>query len=408
MTKNDLKGLKNIYIKLDTYVCFKTSYENLINDVINKLPVTIDKNEGTSNQRVVKLCASSLGYEEIKRRIQNNDCDLLTSFEEFNENNMDSKSRLEVKMKCGHIEGISLNLFQKRINYVCKKCINNDRKKDDTFEKERVTSTHLLDFKTFVRVQDILKKSFLIEKTHEGCKADFAIQPLSSNAKSWVGIQLKTRMCKGSAYSFSKIGTYEDMIVVCVALNSDEQINKIWVFNGNDLLGKTSISIGFSNSKYSDNEVTKDNLCERMLHYYTLIKKKSIEDLKTPCYANGMVEHKNRMIRHNVLSPHVQIEYPNVEGSKHDAIINNKRVQDKVAVERKNGMYVRFEGYIKGDNDFYFAFLPENMDANGVYLLPEQYMLDENGNIKNYINLRNEPQHFYIFSDVRRIINLFC
>lgn len=300
-------------------------------------------------------------YNEFKTRITNKSCILLTTEDEFINNKFNTKSKLNVKMKCGHDEEISLNLFQRRTYNVCKQCIYKIHKNNSYNEINQVNTSALTEAKSFAYIKSLIDKHFEVIKTYESCRADMIIKPINNNKNEWLGIQLKSclHIEDKIQYSFRKIGIYKNMLIICIAMPE----NKIWIFEGEELYGKNSISIGKNIqqiSKYNKNEITKYNIIQYLLLKYEKYPKFTLELFNIPVSKNQQIEHENRMCREFIMKNYFDLKYPTMDGTKYDIIINNHKVQDKSARKTKNAnsYYATLvchndNYYKKGDNDFY-------------------------------------------------------
>jgi hypothetical protein len=333
-------------------------------------------------------------FDEIVKRFAERNCCVLTTQDEFTTEKMTTKTKMRVTMSCDHEDTLSLYAFQKRGNSVCQQCIYAEVTKNNYNEIERIATGNLNEATSFEYIKNILKNDFDVQKTHEGCKCDMIMKPLIISDDKWLGIQLKTMTCTKTItqYGFKKIGKYPNIVIICIAMPT----NKIWVFDGNDLLGKTGISIGKNESKYNKNEILKDNLVNLIKTKYDIYHKYSLEDLNIPSGTNQQKEHTNRLFRENLLDNQFILEYPIIDGTKYDIIINKFKVQDKCAIKVKNvnSYYVNLKAvtnYKLGDNDYYWI----NMPDSNFYVIPEALLLDDNDNIVIRITLNKVYEKYY-------------
>jgi hypothetical protein len=170
------------------------------------------------------------------------------------------------------------------------------------------------------------------------------------------------------------------MVVICI----DVPTQKMWYFEGNDILGKTTLSIGLGKSKYSKHEITHAQLVDRLLFSYVTLEKKSKDHLMIPITPQQQKEHTNRKYRETILHE-CCFEYPTVDGTKYDVIINGFKVQDKCAQRVNENKYFSLDlrGYQKGDNDYYWVNLPDQV----FYILPESLLLLSSNIIKRRLYL---------------------
>lgn len=386
--KDECQNINNIKIsqKENTkYVPYKT----VKSDLVSKIKTYLD-NTNIEPINIYEKYESehALDFNVISNIISNDGCELLTTESHYIRNGFTSRSKLSIKMSCGHKMDCSLSCFQRQIHHKCKPCINKKRKEPAYNNEFRVASGAYMESNAFTLIENILKNKFHVMKSHEGCLADMIIKPLDVTDNKWVGIQIKSKTKGKSNYAFSKVGKYPGLIVLCVSFPDE----KLWMFDGDTLLSKTCLSIGFTNSKYKTNEVTKDQLPDALLAKYDGFKKSNIETLMMPLSNSTRLEHENRLYRESILGD-LTFEYPRIDGTKYDVIINGYKVQDKCARERDNKyLYVRFQNnYIKGDNDYYWISLPDK----SFYIIPENILFDKSKmKIKGYLRLEPSFDQF--------------
>lgn len=317
---------------------------------------------------VTKKYANGWSYNDVITKFKENGCTVMTTEEEFNNKNMSTKSLLNVQMVCNHIERCSWMSLNKRKHYKCVTCINTDNASVAFNHDIRVLEACLLESQAFTHISNTISESFNVIKSHEGCLADMIIKPINVIEDAWIGVQLKSRTC----LSFNKIGKYPNMVVICVHM---PDLNT-WIFNGNNLIGKNTISIGKNKSKYSSYEVSEKDLENVLLGFYEVLPKQPLNSLMIPVSACCKKEHENRLYRETLLHE-ATFQYPKIDGTKYDVIINGFKVQDKCASEERRGQSKYYSvnfgksNYIRGDNDYYWI----NMPNKTFYVLPESEIL---------------------------------
>lgn len=377
-------------------------------DLVTELHKHIQLNHKSDTTKRVKskgLSDKTLTYNDVKNIFQIKCCDLLTLENEYIENEYTTKSLLSVKMKCTHIESISTHSFTKRKYHTCVNCTYLILK-DNGFDQDmRVCTGNKQEAEVFQFIKNLIQDTFVVVKAHEGCLCDMIVKLINIETDTWMGIQLKSRTVNNNIqYSFSKIGKYPNMIVICVSLPEF----KIWCFEGNDLIGNTSITIGSNQSKYSQNKINNEDLCNTLITMYDKVKKSDLATLMIPSAPSAQKEHSNRLERENLLYG-CTFEYPIIDGTKYDVIINGYKVQDKCASAQQKGSNhygITLEGYIKGDNDYYWINV---YDKNGFYIIKEDEMLCDDGiNIKKKFYLSKKyDKYFYKKTEVDKIKELF-
>ena len=363
------------------------------------------ENDDNEKYNIIEYNNFSLSYEEIVERFKNNNCQVLTQKEDYKNT---KETKLLVTMSCGHNSEISAYNFTKNKHTICKNCIYQDISKNSYNEIEKVANSNLNESYNSKYIEDLIKSDFYVLKTHEGCKFDIIIKPLNIQEDKWIGIQLKCS--NNSQYSFKKIGIYSDTIIICTSVLD----NKLWLFDGNDLIGKTSITIGKNKSKYEKNKIGKDTIIHILKEKYEIYSKNTIKEANIPTSISHRKEHENRMFREELLKNKFVLEYPKIDGTKYDIIINSSKVQDKCALDRKGYIYLcvkiyvsNHKNYKKGENDFYWINLPDH----NFYIIPESYLLTDNHEIKNYVSLNDTVEEFYYKHDdpllIEKLLKIF-
>jgi hypothetical protein len=320
-----------------------------------------------------------LTYEEIRDGIENKDCELLTSKDEFLKDKMKAKSKYSIRLSCGHVESISYTdmVYRKKTN-ICNECIAEKLKyavTEDGISHSVITGQKGVDY-----VIDMLKYKFECTLTNEGCKSDILIRPLGND--NWMPLQVKTITGKNPVqYTFKlKHIDYTNIIIVC--LNIDDK--RVWVFPYEDIQELTFISIGKTNSKYESYECTND-LSNRLITFYQqdkyIIK---YDDAMTPSERTQQIEYHFRQIRETKLQ-FLQFKTPPFENLPYDFILNGLRVQEKSTANFKNTRLsfkiCRVSGkkkpycYVYDDADLYWFHFP---DKRHFVILPRDKMLQHN------------------------------
>lgn len=356
------------------------------------------KDTDDTKYTIIEYNPDHFSFDEIILRFEELDCRVLTTQDEFTTAKMNTKTKISVTMSCGHEDVLLLYNFQKRRHSVCKQCIYKEVTENSYNEVERVATSNINESNGFEYIKTILNNNFEILKTHEGCKCDMIVKPFDISEDKWLGIQLKTMTFTKTVtqYSFNKIGKYPNIVVICIAM----PVNKLWVFDGSDLVNQSTISIGKNESKYNKNEVHKENLVKLIKTKYDIYLKYSLQDLNIPTCINHKKEHTNRLFREKLLKDEFILEYPIIDGTKYDIIINKLKVQDKCSIKVKdiNSYYVTFYSSYKkkityklGDNDLYWI----NMPNGNFYIIPESILLDDANNIVERITLNKVYEKYY-------------
>lgn len=190
----------------------------------------------------------------------------------------------------------------------------------------------------------------------------------------------------------------------------------MWLFNGNNMI-LSKISIGYNKSKYSDNEINKENIFQNLKTYYNKIKLSSYEDANEPICLNGKKEMEFKKLR----IQHVKCNFTDVSNYLHyDFIINDKKVQEKVGTKCKNSNKIffslckrngsingvsKFKPYGIGENNLYWLHLP---NKKHFYLLPEKELINnDNNTIKKSLIVLVDTNNSPINNETNNKINDF-
>jgi hypothetical protein len=332
-----------------------------------------------------------LTYEKLQQEIEAKECKLLTTRHDFaNVVGVQSKAFYSITASCGHVNRVKYDMFKaQNCGVVCNDCVvanNKKRFSNDTNDTKDVPKhSQDIEYEGFKNLRDLISPWFLVSKMVEGTLADFAIKPFNVTEDLWMPIQLKVSCgpnnLHSNNYSFSINRDYPDMSLLLFSIAD----SKIWLLNGNDVLGKLSISIGAKMSKYTNFQVT--NIQEQVQSMYNRMPLLDLKSLNVPISVCQQREQEYRRIREQALS-FLTFEYPEREGTVYDFVVNGIKVQEKVATTiKKNGFMVlinrqRSGPYKKGDCDMYWINIP---DSSWFYLINERTMID-NGCVSDGTN----------------------
>jgi hypothetical protein len=348
-------------------------------------------------------------YQELCDKYKLYGCELITTKQEIDEllensNKSVYYQKLHFMSKCGHeSDGYLINLIGKGTGVNCRKCaraIMTQKQKEN--RKEGKQSGLELEYEGFKYIREIINKDFEVVKTNEGCIADFIVRPIGSNEDEWLMIQLKTtRKPSFGLYCFRTHGNdYSNCVMVMICLDD----KKTWILDGKLTVGlKTNLNIGIGNSKYNEFMVNNNSIdiLNKFYESKDLFEREVCIYPQSPCQQQ---EQDYRRIIGNELS-FLNYTYPEEEGLKHDFLINDKKVQEKVCsiTTKKNGnkFYLaalynnngkidgirQFKSYKKGENDFYWIWIK---GERCFYVIPEKPLLDngkiDDGSSDNPIN----------------------
>lgn len=325
-------------------------------------------------------------YNKMKEFITLKECSLLTQFDSFDNlnNKLCAKSKLNILSKCGHESLIQYDNFKsKGCGIYCSECINKNR------SSKLSNINNNIEYDSYNIIKNLINNNFEVIKMCEGTLADLVIRPLNSNNNKWLPIQLKAtqepQVTNSNNYYFSKVNKYTNMLVICICIKD----KRIWLFEGNNLKNIKCLRIGNYRSIYSSCEVNQNNLNNQLQHFYNTYELLNFENANTPISKQCINEQKYRKLRESKL-PYINFEYPEQDGLSYDFIVNNLKIQEKVATYYYKRGKLCPDTYIihisrhktcykKGDNNLYWFVIP-NTDL--FYLVPEEILI-EKGYIDN-------------------------
>jgi len=334
-------------------------------------------------------------YEKVKLCFDENDCTLLTSFEEFEElrKTVLKQSYQFVRVKftasCSHESSVVFTNFNlRKTGKTCKACVKQTQK--DTMKQKN--NANEIEYEGIKIIEEYLSPFYEVIRTKEGCLADMAIRKKGEEDDKWIPVQVKTTMSVSyGMYSFTVHNKYKDMILICVC-NSEK---KLWIVPYNHLVVKSKLNISVT-SKYNKYLVDNSSINNFIDKYISDIVYNTIDVLLTPTHLLQQREQLYVKKREQYL-PFLSYQYPNVQNTCVDVIINGRKVQEKILgfIESKKGLCCslsanngKYEGkrqfrmYQLGENDYYW--LHSSIDDR-FWIIPEQVIYE-----KGYISNKNE------------------
>lgn len=330
-------------------------------------------------------------YSDLVKEVESKGCKLNWDENDFETKYKNFKSMIDIISTCGHESCVQhSNFIYKNTGVVCKKCVINRtsvtmtaRLIDNNEQEYRVIHA----FKTFCQNEI----DFMI--CDDGTLADFAFRPSNFVDDIWLPVQVKTTNHQSHGiYKFHMNNKYKDIYLLLFSIEDQ----RIWLIDGNNVdVDKTSISIGQYNSMFSKYEICANDLCFELRKIYSKKSEyiKSFEQINTPITEYCAREREFRAMRAEIFK-NIQFTYPKIDNRVYDVVLNNCfKVQDKVICEffqnktnkpnekrAKPSWVVNMDRqkrnkYKKGDNHFYWLFLP---DKKGAYVLPETVLIEHN------------------------------
>jgi len=357
-------------------------------------------------------------YTKVIDSFRKANCQLLTSFEEFEErrktvhNNSYQFVRVDFIGRClDRSSAVFTNFNLRKTGIICKECIikqNKTMQRNDS-EIEQMGIKILEEYLT----------GYEMRRTKEGCRADLAIKTQTDDF--WIPIQIKTTMKQCyNMYSFKQCNKdYRGMLIICICISE----KKLWIIPFSNEI-KININISLK-SKYDKYYVENDKISEAIEGYRNKVNMTELAAIMKPISTHQQREQEYVQKRETLVS-FLKYDYPEIQGQVYDFICNGKKVQEKVlGLYRKelhctfavnNGSKDKkrlFRTYMLGENDYYwfhssvderFWIIPENvLYANG-------FISNEKTSKKNIVILGNkwdEYMYHYDNIDKERIMALF-
>ena len=337
-------------------------------------------------------------------------CKILTTFEQFEEkrklslNNSYHYVRIEFIGICGHTSSaIVTNFLCRSTGIRCKKCV-----KENTYSilKKVSLESSRTESESIILLISYLSNFYKVVRTKEGCLADLAISNSSVNDK-YIAVQVKsTNKMSHNMYSFRSFKKeYKNMIIICIC-QSD---NKIWVIPFNEINVTSNVNISVK-SKYNKYLVENNNEINKYIDKYCIdYQINNLEELLvSPC---KLLQREQYYVKkREQYINFIKYKYPDIQNTRTDFIVNNKKIQKKVCslykFKNKKDKYIvwfssnngtenkkrKYRTYCLGENDYYW--LHSSIDDR-FWIIPEK-ILYEKGFIANNNEIKN-----------RKCLNLF-
>jgi hypothetical protein len=253
-------------------------------------------------------------------------------------------------------------------------------------------NTNEIEYEGIKIIEEYLSPHYEVIRTKEGCLADIAIRKKETQYDSWIPIQVKvTQHNSHGMYSFNVNNTYKDMLLMCICISE----KKIWILPYNNISLKVKLNISVK-SKYSKYLIDNQMIHTVIDNYESEITHNNIDTILLP--VNPAQQREQQYVRkREKYVPFLKYEYPNIQNTCVDVIVNGKKIQEKVLgiIEYKNSLYCglaanstklegkrQFRSYRLGENDYYW--IHSNIDDR-FWIIPEKALYD-----KGYISNANE------------------
>lgn len=319
-------------------------------------------------------------FQDVYDTFKEKGCLLLIQKDEFDKSNHKVKEKYNYIASCGHEHEVWLNVFKNRgTGIICPKCMitKHSKHRKETF-KEHPNKLSDLEYESIQFFRKHTKDSFDIKLTREGCLVNIALKPKNVLEDMWLMIHIKSTFKPSRDYAFKCGSEYANCVILCIC-QSDK---RIWALDGNNINVSDKIAIGLKKSKYSQYEVSLDNVCETFNSFYNLLPNYSFDIINTPVSQFQQLEVK--FIKHRELKVPLDYIYQEKYGLVYDFMLNGLRVQEKVGhtAEKKKGTLFPLHknngkngktSYKKGDADFYWLNCP---NKKHFYIIPETLLIE--------------------------------
>jgi hypothetical protein len=311
-------------------------------------------------------------FEKVQNIVIESKCVLLTTFEDFEAKRkmVLDKSYQFVRIDfigiCGHNSSAVFTNFKTRQTGIrCKDCVRKDK---TSILKNKAKQSNNIEAVSVDFLEQYLIEQYDIIRTKEGCKADLIIKNKYDN--KYIPLQLKATnsISKHKMYSFRYINkNYDNMLIICICISE----KKIWVIPYDDIKHLSNLNIS-SNSKYNKYLVSDNTKIYEVINKYSdKYSIDTIDDLLEPTAILQKREQEYVKKREKYIN-FLDYKYPDVQNTPTDFIVNNKKVQEKVAgVNKCKGTNVlsvilasnngkkdngnrQFRTYRLGENDYYW------------------------------------------------------
>jgi hypothetical protein len=269
-------------------------------------------------------------YLKVKKIVEDAECSLLTTFEDFEEkrksvlHTMYLYVRIDFIGICGHNSSAVFTNFKSRKTGIrCKECVAKTTReimKNKMKDAGSIVKTDSLKF-----FEKYLSPYYEIQRTKEGCKADLIIKPKDSKEDVWIPLQAKaTQQVCHKMYSFKGLDRdYTGMLIICGCITDD----KIWIIPYSDVTSRSKINISVR-SKYNKYLVEDKTQINEVITKYECIKDCCNIFMTPVCeYQQREQEYvKKRELYIDFLN----YVYPELHNTTTDFMVSGKKVQEKV------------------------------------------------------------------------------
>ncbi len=401
--------------KLSKYNCYKLeNNEDLCSNILKYFEnIKLYPYEIAKSNKLLQVVTSNPNvkytFKNICDLVEERKCKVISK----EANYVNTKGPITIRYLCGHEANTTYNQFMRKTVFICTQCSDDNARVNNYNHDTNSTLYSFKESQLFDKIKNILI-DFDVIKTNEACRSDMIIRPKDILDNIWIPIQLKGSYIDNIQYTFKTKGkSYNNMIVICNA----EKDNRYWIFNGTLVTPLKSLTIGKKLSKYSKFEVDSKNISTLLTNVYNTklyndlpINLDTKEYFLTPSGEKNIMEHTYRIRREKMIGSLVKIEYPKIDNTKTDCIINGYKIQDKLSrqdtrANTEDLFKVEFPQIYKiGDNNLYWFHFSVEKYTNISIILPESYLIsegyfDKDRYLKNYISfyMNNNKFKDYVF-----------
>ena len=307
-------------------------------------------------------------YNKIKEFVENKECKLLTTFEEFEikRESILNKSYLYVRVDfigvCGHNSSAVFTNFKSRGTGIrCKDCVKKDSV--NTLKNKDKISNNAIEANSINLISKYLLPYYEVIRTNEGCRADLSIRELGKIEDEWMPVQVKSteKICH-KMYSFRGFKEeYKNMLLICVCTSEE----KIWVIPYNELQIKAP-NLNISEfSKYNDYGCGNNLILNKYIDLHkNKCMRQSLDECLLPICDLQQREQEYIKKREKYIN-FLKFDKLDIQNTPTDFMVNRKKIQEKVAgyIFNKKSLLVEFathngskvyRTYKLGENDYYW------------------------------------------------------
>jgi hypothetical protein len=341
-------------------------------------------------------------YDTLIEKLNEQKCVLLHTKEEYDLICITDTKNLKVNIRasCGHERTcFPYHLIKGTRTFdLCRSCRNKSTSK---IMKEKPQVNTEIEYNGYLAISNYLTPYYEIQKTNEGCRADFLIRLKNSKENKWIAVQLKTTQEPVyNQYSFKHVNKdYTNHLIMCNCISD----NKLWIIPHNEIKHlKINLNISINRSRYNKYLVTCDNVLEHVSKYINELEYVTLDKCMIPVSEQQKQEYEYSLIREKYIS-FLNFTKPNLEGTKVDFYINDLKIQEKNSYKNKKSDVIciavnngkenkkrQWRTYKQGENDFYwfnikgtltFYVIPEN-------ILEEHKLISKENEVMNktYLN----------------------